>query len=81
MTDQKRLARLKILNTATFLMMLAVNALANSLPLNGLSTGAVANFYPNLFTPTAITFSIWGLIYLLLSAFIWFCPLSVWHIW
>lgn len=50
--------------------MIFVNALANILPLNGMTTGEVSAHYPNLFTPTAITFSIWGLIYLLLACFV-----------
>jgi tryptophan-rich sensory protein len=58
---------LKILSTLLFVVMIYVNYLANSLPINGLSTGAVSNAYPNLFAPAGITFSIWGIIYLLLG--------------
>jgi hypothetical protein len=53
----------------TFLLMITANALANILPINGLNTGQVSNNYINLFAPAAITFSIWGLIYLLLSVY------------
>lgn len=60
---------LKILTVLTFLAMLTVNALANTLPLNGIGTGAVSDSYPNLFAPTGLTFAIWGLIYLLLTAY------------
>jgi hypothetical protein len=70
MADEKRLSVLKIVNTILFLIMVAVNILANVLPLNGLNTGEVSNLYPNLFTPAGITFSIWGLIYLLLACFV-----------
>lgn len=49
-----------------YILMVAVNALANALPINGRTTGAVSNAYENLFAPAGITFSIWGLIYLLL---------------
>ena len=70
MADKKGLLGLKILNTVTFLLMVTVNILANVLPLNGLNTGAVSALYPNLFAPAGITFSIWGLIYLLLASFI-----------
>lgn len=59
----------KIMVVVTFLIMIAVNALANILPINGQTTGEVSNSYPNLFAPAAITFAIWGLIYLLLAAF------------
>lgn len=52
-----------------FLVMVAVNALANALPLNGVPTGAVADRYQNLFTPAPLTFAIWGAIYLLLIVY------------
>jgi hypothetical protein len=48
--------------------MVVVNYLANALPINGIDTGAVSDSYPNLFAPAGITFSIWGVIYLLLAA-------------
>jgi hypothetical protein len=54
----------------TYLLMITTNALANILPINGLNTGQVSNNYPNLFAPAAITFSIWGLIYLSLGVYI-----------
>ena len=47
--------------------MVAVNYLANVLPLNGRRTGEVSDAYPSLFTPAGVTFSIWGVIYLLLG--------------
>jgi len=47
-----------------------VNYLAVSLPLGGMTTGALADLYPNLFVPAGITFSIWGVIYLLSLGFI-----------
>lgn len=52
-----------------FVLMITVNALANILPINGLSTGEVSDAYPNLFTPAAVTFGIWGVIYVLLAGF------------
>ena len=70
MDDIESLKGLKILNAITFLLMIAVNALANFLPLNGVTTGEVAKAYPNLFTPIEFTFLIWGLIYLFLALFI-----------
>lgn len=60
---------MKAFTTITFLIMIIVNALANILPINGLNTGQVSELYPNLFAPTALTFSIWGLIYLLLVGY------------
>lgn len=50
--------------------MVSVNALANILPINNLTTGEVSDSFPNLFAPAGLTFSIWGLIYLLLAAYL-----------
>ncbi|EUJ33370.1 hypothetical protein MFLO_03520 [Listeria floridensis FSL S10-1187] len=50
----------------TYFTMLAVNILANLLPLNGMTTGEISDRYAALFTPAGYVFSIWGLIYLLL---------------
>jgi hypothetical protein len=52
-----------------FVGVIAVNGAANALPINGLTTGAVSDLYPNLFTPAGFAFSIWGLIYTGLLAF------------
>jgi hypothetical protein len=58
---------LETLQTVALLLMLAVNALAVALPLNGVETGAVSDAYPNLFAPDGTTFAIWSVIYLLLT--------------
>ena len=50
--------------------MVFVNYLANALPIGGMSTGALSDLYPNLFVPVGLTFSIWGLIYLMLGVFV-----------
>lgn len=60
---------LGFLNLIAFAAMVAVNALANALPINGKATGELSDQYPNLFVPAGLTFSIWGLIYLLLAVF------------
>lgn len=60
----------RALNIIGLLITLAVNYLANALPINGLDTGAVAALYPNLFVPAGYAFSIWGVIYFLLLAFV-----------
>ena len=52
-----------------FLGVIAVNALANILPINGYNTGQISAFYPNTFVPAGFTFSIWGVIYLLLLSY------------
>lgn len=60
----------KIINLIAFAVMVLMNYLANSLPLNGKTTGALSAEYPNLFVPTGATFSIWGIIYLMLLLFV-----------
>ncbi len=59
----------KIVVVLTFLGMVAVNFLATSLPINGVTPDEVSDAYSNLFAPAGLTFSIWGLIYLLLLGF------------
>ncbi|MGH0052777.1 MAG: tryptophan-rich sensory protein [Sphaerochaetaceae bacterium] len=58
---------LAFLVALTYLAMVVVNALANTLPIGGMGTGEISDLYPNLFAPAGITFSIWGIIYLLLA--------------
>lgn len=53
-----------------YVAVVAMNALANALPLFGRNTGEVSNDYPSLFTPAPYTFSVWGLIYLALAGFV-----------
>jgi len=60
---------IKVFVAITYLGMVTVNFLANALPLNNRSTGAISDAYPNLFAPAGLTFSIWGLIYLLLAGY------------
>jgi cell division protein FtsW (lipid II flippase) len=61
---------LQVLVALTYLAMITMNFLANSLPLNGRRTGDISDAYPSLFTPAGLTFSIWGVIYLLLGAYV-----------
>lgn len=63
-----------LINVAGLVLVLAVNALANILPINGYNTGQISALYPNYFVPAGFTFSIWGVIYLLLIGFV-FCSL------
>lgn len=60
---------MKWLNILGLAVVITVNVLANTLPINNLTTGQVAALYPNLFTPAGITFSIWSVIYLFLAGF------------
>jgi len=55
------------MTAASYILMVTVNALANILPINGVNTGQVSDAYPNLFAPAGVTFSIWGVIYILLG--------------
>lgn len=63
---------IKIFTIITYIAMVIVNFLANSLPLNDRTTGEISNAYPNLFAPAGLTFSIWGLIYLLLAGYLFY---------
>ncbi len=60
---------LQVLNWSFFMVMVATNYLANALPFNNKTTKQLSDQYPNLFVPAGITFSIWGIIYLLLLFF------------
>jgi TspO/MBR family len=60
---------MKYLNLLLFSGMVVMNYLANALPLNGKTTGELSDAYPNLFVPAGVTFSIWGIIYILLIVF------------
>jgi hypothetical protein len=63
-------ARLAALSSLSlFTVVVTVNALANILPINGVGTGQLSDELPNLFVPAGLTFSIWGLIYLLLAGY------------
>lgn len=50
-----------------FVLAVTINGLANYLPFNGISTGAVSDSTGALFAPAPYVFSIWGLIYLALA--------------
>lgn len=67
MEEKQRVNVINIVMAATYIGMVTVNALANTLPINGVNTGQVSDSYPNLFAPAGITFAIWGVIYLLLA--------------
>ena len=65
MDEQTAGTPVKALVLATYLAMITMNALANIVPIGGRTTGEVSENYTNLFAPTGLTFSIWGVIYLL----------------
>lgn len=57
-------------NIVAYAVMLSLNALSNALPINGQTMPEISAKYPSLFTPAGFTFSIWGVIYLALLAFL-----------
>lgn len=61
---------LKWIVLLAFLAMLTVNALSSILPINGVTPKEVSDRYPNLFVPAPLTFSIWGVIYLLVLGYV-----------
>ena len=60
---------IKYISLILFAGMIVMNYLANALPLNNKTTGELSDSFPNLFVPAGITFSIWGVIYLLLIVY------------
>jgi hypothetical protein len=60
---------LRVLVAVTTVGMIAMNVLANALPLFGRGTGEVSARYPTLVTPAGYVFAIWGLIYIGLLAY------------
>ncbi|MCM3746855.1 tryptophan-rich sensory protein [Paenibacillus pasadenensis] len=63
-------AWLPMINTVGFIVMIAMNALAQFLPLAGKTTGELSDRYPVLLTPPGYVFSIWSVIYILLAGYI-----------
>jgi len=69
MNPKKDKKIIPVIVLVTYLLMITINSLANIIPINGRGTGDVSDAYTNLFAPAALTFAIWGLIYLLLFAY------------
>ena len=61
---------LAFLNLVAFIATVVVNALSTTLPINGKGPGEISDQYPNLFVPSGLTFSVWGVIYILLGIFV-----------
>lgn len=57
-------------NLVAFSVVILVNVLSNTLPINGQTMPEISARYPSLFTPAGFTFSIWGVIYLALLLFV-----------
>ena len=69
MVDSVKRKIYAVLNLLGFIGTIIVNGLANALPINGMTTGELSDDLPNLFVPAGFTFSIWGVIYILLALF------------
>jgi len=65
----KMLQLLQVGNIIAVILTIIVNSLANTLPIGGKNTGELSDNIPNLFVPTGLTFSIWGIIYILIIIF------------
>lgn len=59
----------QVINIIGLTFTLVVNALANIIPINGVTTGNVSDNIPSLFTPAGYVFAIWGVIYFFLVTF------------
>lgn len=68
---------LLVFNTVTFVFTLLMNYLANNSGLTPATVGEVSARYENLFTPAGYAFAIWGVIYLMLVAFL----IYLWYDW
>ena len=73
MSKTGHIAALQLGNAAAFAAVIVVNSLAGgSTLIGGRNTADVSAAFPTLITPAGFTFSIWGIIYALLAAFIIF---------
>ena len=60
----------RLVTVLTTLLTITVNVLANALPINGQGTGEISDRFAIYFVPEGYVFSIWGIIYLGLIAFV-----------
>jgi len=72
MSNSVKTLLLQSVNVLAFAVTVIVNGLASSLALNGRTTAEVSDHYFTLVTPAGYVFSIWGVIYVLLLAFVVF---------
>jgi len=61
---------LRYANIAAFAITLVINGLAGTTLIGGRTTAEVSDMYPTLITPAGYVFAIWGIIYLLLGAWL-----------
>ncbi len=60
---------LQVVNILAIVITIVVNAIVEIIPVNGVTSKEVSDFYPSLFTPPGYVFSIWSVIYTLLIVF------------
>jgi len=65
----KKTTWMQWLTVLTTIVTIGVNALANTLPLNGLYTGEISDRFDIYFVPAGYVFSVWSVIYLGLLAY------------
>jgi hypothetical protein len=68
-SNSSRKTTLQVGNLIGVIITVIVNVLATIGLINGISTAAISDSYPNLFVPSGLTFSIWSIIYILLFVF------------
>jgi len=66
-TERNRL--LEFANLIAWFAATFINIVAEIIPLNGITTAQISDSLPNLFVPAGLTFSIWGVIYILTGLF------------
>jgi len=62
--EMQKITRNQLITILFTLATIAINALANILPINGQNTGEISDRFDVLFVPAGYVFSIWGVIYL-----------------
>ena len=65
----KKVSILQVVNILAIVITIVVNAIAEIIPVNGVTSKDVSDSYPSLFTPPGYVFSIWSVIYTLLIVF------------
>jgi hypothetical protein len=59
----------RIVALLSYIFMIVMNTVSTTLPLNGVTPDEVSDKYDTLFAPIGFTFSIWGVIFLLLGVY------------
>lgn len=72
MEESTRRTVVAVVSLVAFVAVVVVNALVSIVPIGGMTTGQLSDLYPNLFVPAGLTFSIWGVIYILLAMYVVF---------